>query len=179
MNEAIIDTLGLMTPLDSKEREHLHNIRVWLQGTGDIYRRAKPATPDKHLAVYCVPLDIAEERALLGYHIAADMWLPPGGHVETDEHPTDAAMREYVEELGIVPVLLGNAPLLASVEPVLGPGSHTDMTLWYAFQCSTSQVVTIDKREFRQVSWVRFNDVHSYATNRNLPRFLAKVRALA
>lgn len=178
MNRPIIDMLDLIAPLDSQEREHLQNIRDWLQATTDIYRRVKPATPDKHLVVYCVPLDIAQGQAFLGYHIAADMWLPPGGHVETNEHPTDAAMRECAEELGIEPVLFNRVPLLASVEPTVGPGTHIDMTFWYALRCSTSQLLTVDEREFGQVSWVRFDEVASYPTNRNLPRFLSKARAL-
>jgi 8-oxo-dGTP pyrophosphatase MutT (NUDIX family) len=179
MNQALFDTLANVTPLDTKEWEHLQAIRAWLRATTDIYRRVRPAIPDKHLAVYCVPLDMLEGRVLLGYHLAANMWLPPGGHVETNEHPTDAAMREYAEELGIAPVLLANDPLLASIEPTNGPGSHTDVTLWYAFQGSTTQNVTVDEREFRQMEWVRFEEIMSYPTNGNLSRFLSKVQPVA
>ncbi|MEU4312510.1 NUDIX domain-containing protein [Nocardia sp. NPDC024068] len=33
--------------------------------------------------------------------IKAGLWLPPGGHVEPDEHPARTACREVAEELGI------------------------------------------------------------------------------
>jgi 8-oxo-dGTP pyrophosphatase MutT (NUDIX family) len=178
MKEAILASLSGLTPADSEEREYLQDIRDWLNATPDIYRRAKPATPAKHLAVYCVPLDIDAGKAFLGYHLAANLWLPPGGHVETNEHPVDAAIREYTEELGVAPVLLSSNPLLATVEPTNGPGGHIDVTFWYAFRSSTEQRVCVDEREFKQTRWVEFDEVRSYATNRNLPRFLSKVRAL-
>ena len=34
-------------------------------------------------------------------HDKLDMWLPPGGHVERDELPHEAATREVGEELGL------------------------------------------------------------------------------
>jgi 8-oxo-dGTP pyrophosphatase MutT (NUDIX family) len=34
-------------------------------------------------------------------HDKLDMWLPPGGHIERDELPHDAAQREVREELGL------------------------------------------------------------------------------
>ncbi|WP_436935419.1 NUDIX hydrolase [Halovenus marina] len=34
-------------------------------------------------------------------HDKLDMWLPPGGHIERDELPHEAAQREVREELGL------------------------------------------------------------------------------
>ena len=35
------------------------------------------------------------------------MWLPPGGHIEANELPDEAALREVLEETGIRAVLVG------------------------------------------------------------------------
>jgi 8-oxo-dGTP pyrophosphatase MutT (NUDIX family) len=35
------------------------------------------------------------------------MWLPPGGHIERDELPDDAALREVFEETGLRVELVG------------------------------------------------------------------------
>lgn len=35
------------------------------------------------------------------------MWLPPGGHVEPNELPDDAALREVLEETGVACELVG------------------------------------------------------------------------
>jgi len=34
-------------------------------------------------------------------HAKLEMWLPPGGHIDRDELPHEAALREVEEELGI------------------------------------------------------------------------------
>jgi 8-oxo-dGTP pyrophosphatase MutT (NUDIX family) len=39
------------------------------------------------------------------------MWLPPGGHIEADELPDEAALREVREETGLRITLLGNSGL--------------------------------------------------------------------
>jgi 8-oxo-dGTP pyrophosphatase MutT (NUDIX family) len=38
---------------------------------------------------------------LLHLHRKLGMWLPPGGHIERDELPDDAAVREVFEETGL------------------------------------------------------------------------------
>jgi 8-oxo-dGTP pyrophosphatase MutT (NUDIX family) len=42
----------------------------------------------------------------LHHHDKLDMWLPPGGHIDRDELPHRAAVREVREELGLDPDLL-------------------------------------------------------------------------
>lgn len=39
------------------------------------------------------------------------MWLPPGGHVEPNELPDEAAVREVEEETGVRAELVGEMPL--------------------------------------------------------------------
>ncbi len=45
-------------------------------------------------------------RFLILYHEKLKLWLYPGGHVEADEEPQDAALREIQEETGIEVSLL-------------------------------------------------------------------------
>lgn len=40
-------------------------------------------------------------RVLLHCHPKQQLWLPPGGHIERDELPHDAALREIREETGL------------------------------------------------------------------------------
>jgi len=49
---------------------------------------------------------VRDGATALHAHDALDMWLPPGGHVDRDELPHEAARREVREELGLVPDLL-------------------------------------------------------------------------
>ena len=50
-------------------------------------------------------------RILLHKHAKLGMWLPPGGHVEPDEIPDDAAVREVREESGVAIELTGERAL--------------------------------------------------------------------
>src|SRR6516165_6583080 len=51
------------------------------------------------------------ESVLLLWHRKLQMWLPPGGHVEPNELPDDAAIREVAEEAGIEVDLVGERGL--------------------------------------------------------------------
>jgi len=46
-------------------------------------------------------------KVLLHWHRKLGMWLPPGGHIERDELPDDAAVREVLEETGVRVELVG------------------------------------------------------------------------
>lgn len=46
-------------------------------------------------------------KTLLHPHARLGMWLPPGGHIEPNELPDDAARREVLEETGLAIELVG------------------------------------------------------------------------
>jgi len=41
-------------------------------------------------------------RTLLHWHKRLQQWMPPGGHIEADEDPVEAVLREIQEETGLV-----------------------------------------------------------------------------
>ncbi|HEX4997080.1 MAG TPA: NUDIX domain-containing protein [Terriglobia bacterium] len=53
---------------------------------------------------------VHEGRVLLVHHRKLDKWLPLGGHIELDEDPEQAALREAREESGLEVELLGERP---------------------------------------------------------------------
>lgn len=44
---------------------------------------------------------IHDDSALLHWHRKVGMWLPPGGHIEPNEDPVQAVLREIREETGV------------------------------------------------------------------------------
>jgi 8-oxo-dGTP pyrophosphatase MutT (NUDIX family) len=54
---------------------------------------------------------VHQGRVLLHYHRKLGKWLPPGGHIEDNELPDDAAVREVLEETGIRARLVGGQGL--------------------------------------------------------------------
>jgi 8-oxo-dGTP pyrophosphatase MutT (NUDIX family) len=57
-------------------------------------------------------------KVLLIHHRKLDRWLPLGGHIELDEDPEAAALREAREESGLEVELIGDRP------PVTGNGTR-------------------------------------------------------
>ena len=57
-------------------------------------------------------------KILLIHHRKLDKWLPLGGHIELDEDPEQAALREAKEESGLDVELLGERP------PTTGSGTR-------------------------------------------------------
>jgi 8-oxo-dGTP pyrophosphatase MutT (NUDIX family) len=57
-------------------------------------------------------------RVLLVHHRKLNQWLPVGGHIELDEDPEQAAVREAREESGLEIELIGERP------PTTGPGTR-------------------------------------------------------
>lgn len=53
---------------------------------------------------------VHEGKVLVVHHRALDKWLPLGGHIELDEDPEAAALREAKEESGLEVELLGERP---------------------------------------------------------------------
>ena len=83
---------------------------------------------------------VHQGRVLLLWHRKHQTWLPPGGHIEPDELPDEAARREVREETGLEVELVGPQglpglerprqlvlPAGIQVEPA-GPGhEHIDL----------------------------------------------------
>jgi 8-oxo-dGTP diphosphatase len=161
---AIHDLVAHMIPLDPLEAEHIADTLRWLEDTDDVFRRSKPATPARHLVSYVVLLDHNNFDVLLVDHVNSGLFLPPGGHVEPDEHPAVTARRECREELGIDVSLAGNGidPTFLTVTTTIGfdPG-HTDVSLWFIGEGSRRRRLTIDKVEFRGARWWSVDEVTS------------------
>jgi 8-oxo-dGTP pyrophosphatase MutT (NUDIX family) len=82
-------------------------------------------------------------RTLLHWHKRLQQWMPPGGHIEADEDPVQAVLREIEEETGLATEVIAGkeaapfdypkqlpAPYTILVEDIPGPDEphkHIDM----------------------------------------------------
>lgn len=66
-------------------------------------RDIEPVTRDFTVAVFVTHLN----HVLLHKHRKLGLWLPPGGHIERNELPDEAALREVEEESGLIVELVG------------------------------------------------------------------------
>ena len=178
MREEIRSELEAIEPLDVLEREHLADALAWVDSGADIFRVEKPATPPKHLVSYFAVVDA--DRILLVDHKNARLWLPTGGHVETDEHPRATVVRELEEELGLRPEHEIEAPLMITCTTTVGlAAGHTDVSLWYVVRGNVAHELKFDDTEFSAVRWFQFSEVPFERSDPHLRRFIRKLELAA
>ena len=55
---------------------------------------------------------VHEERVALHWHAKVRAWLPPGGHINENEDPVQAVLREIEEEAGLRAEVVSAGPLV-------------------------------------------------------------------
>ncbi len=174
---AVHALVAALVPGDEPEAADRAQALHWLASTDDVFRRVRPATPPRHLVSYVVPMDRAGNLLLVD-HILAGLWLPPGGHVEPDEHPARTAEREAFEELGST-AAVEEAPVFLTATVTVGrTAGHTDVSLWFPLRIEPAQLSHVDSTEFRTVRWWSPDELRAADPTRfdpQLSRFLTKL----
>lgn len=181
--DSIVHDVSGISPCDDTERDHQRDVVSWLRSGINPYRLKKPDTPPKHLVSYFVLVDAEHRSILLVDHIKAQLWLPSGGHVQFNESPRDAVVREAKEELGIQATFLRNIhkPFFVTVTKTVGltPG-HTDVSLWYLLRGDIHNTPRYDRKEFTDVEWYTCSEIleiDPIIFDPHLQRFAAKLDA--
>lgn len=179
MRDELIHIVKGIEPHDSIEKEHIQFVLKWIASGAPLYRVEKPATPPTHLVSYCVKIDPQTRKILLTEHLKSGLWLPTGGHIEPEEHPHNAAIREMHEEISGNHALLKEDPFFITVTETVGSTKgHTDVSLWYLFKGQKDEPLSFDESEFKSVKWFDFDQVPFDQADPNLQRFLAKLQAI-
>lgn len=176
MRAAIRREVASIRPFDEQEEIHRLDALAWIDAGAPLFRTAKPATPPKHLVAYFAVVDGRE--ILLVDHKSAQLWLPPGGHVEPEEHPRETVQRELLEELGFAAGHDITEPLMVTCTTTVGLTSgHIDVSLWYVITAERTQRINYDEQEFLGIRWFPYADVPFHRSDPHLARFLAKLGA--
>jgi 8-oxo-dGTP pyrophosphatase MutT (NUDIX family) len=174
MRDLIRSELTAIVPMDALESEHLADALAWVDSGVGLVRVAKPATPPKHLVSYFAVVDV--DQILLVDHKNAGLWLPAGGHVESDEHPRSTVLRELEEELGFTAAHQIDPPLMVTCTTTVGlTAGHIDVSLWYVVHASRTQWMNFDDAEFNGVKWFRFSEIPFGRSDPHLRRFTKKL----
>jgi 8-oxo-dGTP pyrophosphatase MutT (NUDIX family) len=168
-------------PFDDLEREHKEDVLAWIDSGVQIFRIEKPDKPDKHLVSYFVLYDEAQDLFMLIDHAKAKLWLPPGGHVDTDEDPKQTVIREAKEELAIDAEFLpqfGDKPVFVTVTTTIGYGNHTDVSLRYVIRGDSSVDLWYDSREMGGYRWLNSDEILATDGSQfdpHMQRFVGKI----
>lgn len=177
MRTTIASLIHTIAPYDTLEEQHKQATLRWINSGAPLYRNHKPATPPQHLVAYFVVFDPTRQQLLLVDHRQAELWLPPGGHVEPDEPPQATVLREAQEELGLHASFLIPNPLFLTVTQTVGHSAgHTDVSLWYVLAGDSQQTLHYDHDEFAQIAWFPLDKLPYKRADPHLQRFVAKLQ---
>ncbi|MCK4934468.1 MAG: NUDIX domain-containing protein [Simkaniaceae bacterium] len=176
MRKKIYELIENITPLDFLEQEQRADVLDWINSEAELFRTKSPAVPPKHLVSYSVVIDVKKHKILLADHKKAQLFLPTGGHVDPNEHPTDAAHRELQEELEVrLPLLFETPFFLTATETVGLTAGHIDVSLWYVFKADSTRKFSYDESEFHKIEWFSLNNLPTHRSDPHLARFCQKL----
>jgi len=129
----------------------------------------KPGQHDYTVGAYIIKLDNNEPKALLHMHSKMRMLFPIGGHIELEETPWQAVIREIREESGFLvdqlkilqpkdrikylsDVVAHPQPVVLSDQDVSSEHFHTDIA--FAFLVQEEPLGEIDEGESEDLRWM-------------------------
>ena len=109
------------------------------------------------------------KQTLLLWHNKIQAWLPPGGHINPNELPEVAALREVREETGLEVELLGaeqrwgkvrvlRTPIYVLLEDIAPGHQHIDLIY---FGRNTGGKPKINPREAAAFRWFDYQDLEA------------------
>lgn len=129
---------------------------------------------ERHFTATGIVID-EHKRALVIRHKKLGVWLPPGGHVEPNETPDDAVLREIWEETGIAAAILPNGecqaagdewahvlhtPYAVLLEDIGQRGTHFHIDLVYL--CAASgQSGAANPQESTALRWMTLPEIEA------------------
>ncbi|MFA5169445.1 MAG: NUDIX hydrolase [Candidatus Paceibacterota bacterium] len=122
---------------------------------------------ERHFNVTVYVLNQETKRFLLIKHKKIGKWLAPGGHVDPNETPDCAALREVKEETGLTINLIGERlPRKTDlIRPfgiqlnIIKPEEHEHMDLIYLGIPEPGQTEKINKEETDGIGWFSLEDI--------------------
>ena len=121
---------------------------------------------ERHLNV-TVYVTNKEGKFLFIRHKKLQKWLPPGGHIEENEIPDVAALREVKEETGLIVELQGERFPRESdcVRPygiqmnVIKEGEHEHMDLIYWAKPINEDELVFNEEETESINWYSIDEI--------------------
>lgn len=112
---------------------------------------------------------VRDDKVLLVHHRKLKKWLPIGGHIELDEDPEIAALRETEEESGLKVRLIGErppttgdgtraliAPRFLDIHRITDEHEHIGMIYWAT---ANSTELRLAEEEHLAIQWCSADDL--------------------
>jgi 8-oxo-dGTP pyrophosphatase MutT (NUDIX family) len=142
-------------PVNQRESDSIAATLARLSDPGDHFSRVG----DGHVTASA--LVVSSRGIILHRHLLLGIWIQPGGHVDAGESPEVAALRETLEETGLVarhfePVELFHVDVHPGPPGHRGPQAHLHYDLRYALRAPPNDP-SPPEGESPDVEWFDFD----------------------
>ena len=136
---------------------------------------------DGHLTGSALVVDPSRAATLLIHHVKLDRWLQPGGHVDGNGDLAEAALREAVEEVGIIGLEVCEPAIDLDIHAIPERGdepAHLHLDVRFLVLAPAGSSPTINHESF-EARWVTADDPDGLITGGELRRLVDKGLGLA
>jgi ADP-ribose pyrophosphatase YjhB (NUDIX family) len=148
-----------------------------------------PVPPGEVLRHFTVAVFVVHDaRVLLHYHAKLGKWLPPGGHIEANELPDAAALREVLEETGVRVRLIGARglpiddprqlvlPAGVQVEHIYAGHEHIDLVYFARPDSNAAGAIEIDPdlATRDRVGWYAADELEALGANAEIQAWVRR-----
>ncbi|MBI9012480.1 MAG: NUDIX hydrolase [Clostridiales bacterium] len=177
MKKQLINALKTYQAYDKEEKNMVEKTIEYLEGT-DVY--LGKINPDGHITGSAWIVNKNKNKALLTHHLKLNIWVQLGGHTELDESVFDSAYREGIEESGLEVLNKINDSIfdvdVHKIPERKGVKAHYHYDVRYIFEAD-DMIPLIVSDESHDLSWVAFNEIEKYTTERSVIRMVEKMEA--
>ena len=177
--ERLLDQLRGYAADDAAEAEHRRAMLALLERADDAFSR-RHFVPG-HFTASCYVVDDGG-RLLLHHHKRLDRWLQMGGHVEGEESPELAALREGREESGLHDLVrLTDGIFDLDIHPIpaaKGEPDHAHFDIRYLARTASPEAAIADRAESNELAWVTLDRAAQLMPGPESARVLGKIARL-
>lgn len=174
----VLQLLDAHQPVDAHEARMLEEIKQFVRRYDNFAERAQLAG---HLTGSAWVLSEDRTHALLTHHNKFNFWVQLGGHVEGDADMLSAALREAVEESGLIEV----TPLSDQIfdvdvhaipaNPKEPAHFHYDIRFLFAADAAAPLIVSSESKD---VAWVELGRISELTQEESVLRMVRKTMVL-
>jgi len=130
----------------------------------------------------------SKNEILMIHHNKLQVWLPPGGHIEENELPDDAVLREIYEETNIKAEIISNKreiglkdshcreleiPFTVLLEDIEGNGTHNHIDMIFICKAVNEDLIP-QKNEVHGIGWFTYEEIKKLKTFENVIKSISK-----
>ena len=121
---------------------------------------------------------VHEHKVLIIHHRKLDRWLPLGGHIELDEDPEQAALREAREESGLSSIrAVGDGIFDVDIHAIPARGAepeHFHYDVRYLLEADRGEELRMSS-ESKDLQWVAMERVEELTGEESVLRMVRKM----